>query len=140
MAAYYENVSDADREKVWKSVEGCTSREVFSNPHIYEYMEKIAREQNFRIRLETFTERAASLDSLFNILNAFGFQKEHAQKRIENRIHDVSHAIYGSYADLFVTNDGSLRKSSEAIYSLTSIKSKIVDKKGFLELARSWKT
>jgi len=138
VAAYFENVSDADRNKVWRSVEGCTSREIFSNPHIHKYIAILAREQHFRIRVETFKKREASFEHLFNILNAFGFQKEHAHKRIEHRVHDVSHAIYGSYADLFVTNDGSLRKSSEAIYSLTGMKSKIVDRKGFLELARSW--
>lgn len=140
VAGYHENVSDRDKNEVWASVQRCTPQNVFSNPNIHAYIDKIAREDGFRIRLETHQDRENTLENLFNILNYFGFQKVDTALRIEGRIHDVSHAIYGSYADVFVTNDKKLRKSSEAIYSYTGIDVRIVDLNGFLDLAETWKS
>jgi|LADL02.1.fsa_nt_gi hypothetical protein len=139
VAGYHENVSDREKNKVWASVQRCTSQNVFSNPYICEYIEKVERENKFRIRIETHQHREKTFENLFTILNAFGFQKVDVDHRIEGRIHDVSHAIYGSYADVFATNDKKLRKSSEAIYAYTGIETRIVDLKGFLDLAENWK-
>jgi len=135
---FYENVSDTCRDEIWEELQVTTPRDVFSSSHIYAFIDNLARNENFRIRLDSFKEREATFDCLYNVLNAFGFQKVHSEHRIEGRMHDVSHAIYAYYADMFVTNDGKLRKSSDAIYAYTGVKTQIVDRRGFLELSDTW--
>lgn len=110
--------------------------EVFTEPVIRDHMECMARSVGFRIRKSTFVEREATLAVLFDALNMFGFRPDHSDKRVENRVHDVSHAIYASYADIFVTDDDKLRDSTKAVYMLCGFDVKILDRDEFLEFSK----
>lgn len=136
----FKNIKEKDKIKIIKSVENSTPDNVFYNEYIYSFIENMARYFGFRMSLETYALRTETFDRLFGILNAFGFRKEHRDEHIEGRMHDVSHAIYGSYADVFVTNDRKLRDSSAAVYKRVGIKTSVIDRKEFLELAGTWKS
>lgn len=71
------------------------------------------------------------MSTLFDVLNVFGFAKVHVDHRVGNRVHDVSHAIYASYADVFVTNDMKLNRSCKAVYGLCRIDVEVLDRKQF---------
>jgi len=123
-----EKAAEATREKVRK----CHWTKVFSEPHVLEHVDHLAREHGFRLRTSTFQDRERTLSTLFDVLNAFGFKAEHAAKHIENRVHDVSHAIYASYADVFVTNDDKLRDTTKAVYQRCGFEVEILDREQFL--------
>jgi len=114
-----------------------SSREIFSDRYVFSFLEHCAVKRNFRVRTDTFHGREATIDFLLKVLNIFGFRKEHGQKRVENRIHDVSHAVYGSYADIFVSNDRKLRHSVMAVYSFISIQTHILNREEFLAFSRT---
>lgn len=69
------------------------------------------------------------------VLNAFGLKAELADKHIENRVHDVSHAIYASYAAVFVTDDRKLLDSSMAVYERCGFGVEILNREQFLASA-----
>lgn len=120
-----------------KRVQKCSFDNVFSDPAIIDHMGYMARVKGFRIRSSTFIEREATFSILFDALNIFGFRPGHSDKRVENRVHDVSHAIYASYADLFVTDDDKLRNSTKAVYKLCGFDLPILDRGEFIALSRS---
>lgn len=126
-------------EKFWKKMhkkcEHLSQDEIFSEWSVISFLEDCAITQGFRIRANTFHEREVTIDILFKVLNIFGFRKEHSPKRVENRLHDVSHAIYASYADIFVSNDRKLRHSATAIFSLIGIKTCVLDRGEFLKFS-----
>lgn len=55
-----------------------------------------------------------------NLLEKIGYYRE-ARDKSRARLHDVSHIIYASYCDTFVTADRKLAKKAQAIYSLLGI-------------------
>lgn len=128
-------------EKFWNSMhkkcEEMSHEEIFSEWNVFSFLDYCAITQGFRIRTDAFCEREATIEVLFKVLNFFGFRKEHSPKRVENRLHDVSHAIYASYADIFVTNDRKLRHSAMAIFSLIGIQTRVLDRAGFLNFSGS---
>lgn len=135
MLSYVSEEDRADFEKTRDKVRQCRWQEVFSEPIILEHVGYMARCLGFRMRLETFQERERTLATLFDVLNGFGFRAELNAKRVKNRVHDVSHAIYASYADVFVTRDRDLREQSKAVFQLCGIKVEILDYDEFIARA-----
>ena len=119
-----------------KRVQKCSIENVFSDPFMLDQIDCIARYKGFRIRHSTFIEREATLSVLFDLLNISGFRPDHSDKRVENRVHDISHAIYASYADLFVTDDDKLRDSTKAVYRLCGFDLPILDRDEFIAMSR----
>ena len=66
-------------------------------------------------------------------LEKLGFFREKKQK-YRSRLHDVSHIIYSSYCDIFITNDKNLYNKAKAIYSLLKIDTEIYMKDEFIEM------
>lgn len=124
-------------EKLHRSIQKLPPNQVFSHPDIFELIEKMARFLRFRLLKDTYFDRLATMSDLFDVLNLFGSQTESSEKRLENRLHDISHSIYASYSNIFVTDDRKLRKSTEAIYHFTGIETHIIDKSTFLEMFRT---
>ncbi|MBH0019662.1 hypothetical protein I6F40_04655 [Pseudoalteromonas sp. SWXJ133] len=48
-------------------------------------------------------------------------------------LHDTSHAIYGAYADVFVTNDGNFARKVKAVYEWLGVETRVMTRKEFLE-------
>ena len=133
--SYVPEAELAEFEKTRNKVRQCQWHEVFSEPIVFEHIDYMARFLGFRMRLETFQERERTLATLFDVLNGFGFRAELNAKRVENRVHDVSHAIYASYADVFVTRDRDLREQSKAVFQFCGIKVAILDYDEFIARA-----
>ncbi|EJL6350374.1 hypothetical protein NMR58_003319, partial [Vibrio cholerae] len=52
-------------------------------------------------------------------------------------MHDTTHAIYGAYTDVFVTNDGNFAKKVEAVYKWLGVKTKVMTRQQFIEIELS---
>lgn len=66
---------------------------------------------------------------LFDILEVVGYHPEKSKdavKKFRSRMHDVSHAIYGSQADYFVIEDKKFRIKCKAVYSFLGISTQIL--------------
>ena len=62
---------------------------------------------------------------LYNFLETIGYRTEKRGKS-RSRMHDVTHGIYATSADLFVIGDKRYRKKTMAIYSLLEIPTKVI--------------
>ncbi len=65
---------------------------------------------------------------ILNFLEKIGYNQEENNKlvKLRSRMHDVTHAIYGSQANYFVTNDHRFRKKLEAVYIFLEIPCKVI--------------
>lgn len=77
------------------------------------------------------TERLIS--TLFNVLESIGYRGEKMKKTV-SRLHDVSHAIYASKADIFVTADARFAAKCEAVYDYAGVPTKVISYEEFLHL------
>ena len=50
-----------------------------------------------------------------------------------NSLHDTTHAIYGAYCDIFVTNDKKLKQKTSAAYQWLGINTKIFNSNEFIQ-------
>jgi len=73
------------------------------------------------------------VDMSARYLEKLGFFRE-KKKKYRSRLHDVSHIIYSSYCDIFITNDKKLYNKTKAIYSLLKIDTKIYMKDEFVKM------
>lgn len=115
-----------------RSVQKCTPDTVFSNAHVMAWIDNLARNLHFRRRTASFAERRDTIATLFDVLNMHGFQAEPRPHRTENRVHDVTHAIYATYADVFVSNDRKLRNTAKAVYLWCGLETEVIDRPEFL--------
>lgn len=69
--------------------------------------------------------------SLFNLLDfvCYRHDKNHAA-----RLYDSSHAYFGQYCDVLVTNDKRMTIKTEAVYSYLGIKSRVLTADEYLEM------
>lgn len=72
------------------------------------------------------------LELAFNYLELIRYKPE-SIKKSRSRIHDCSHAIYASSADIFVTNDKRFLDKIKAVYNYFSINTKILSLDEFVE-------
>lgn len=73
------------------------------------------------------------LSVIFNKLEVIRYYPE-KEMLFRSRLHDVSHAIYASYCDYFVTEDLKLSKKTKAAYSYANIKTNVIDLKKLKEI------
>lgn len=73
-----------------------------------------------------------SVNLASNWLEKMGYYRENVKKS-RSRLHDVSHIIYGRYANVFVSNDKKLLKKAKAIYSLLGISTSVLTIEEFIE-------
>lgn len=81
-------------------------------------------------------ERILSL--LYNFLEVIGYHAESTNK-IRSRMHDVSHGIYATASDVFVTGDEKFYKKTKAIYKFLEIPTIVFNKSEFNEYVTSIK-
>lgn len=67
---------------------------------------------------------------LYNFLEKIGFKSE-PLKKLCSRMHDVSHGIYATGADILVTGDDKFYKKTKAIYSLLEVPTLVLSKSEF---------
>lgn len=123
--------------KIQKRLEKTSPENVFMDHDVLFSIDRLAREENFRLHINTHQERLIVISTLFDILEFFGYRKEYNIKRYENKMHDISHAIYASYCNYFVTDDKKLYDSCLAIYKLLKIKTIVLSKQSFIEFSNS---
>ncbi|MBJ8554091.1 hypothetical protein [Acinetobacter bereziniae] len=73
------------------------------------------------------------IDNLVNFLELIGYYPD-SQSRSRSNMHDVSHLIYASKADYFITGDKKTRYKAKAIYSFLDLRTKVLDKDEFITL------
>jgi hypothetical protein len=75
------------------------------------------------------------IDIAFRSLEEAGFDLE-AKKKNRSAIHDVSHAIYGSRADIFVSGDKKLLRKSKATFHMLKAQTRVMSVEEFMEFVR----
>ncbi|ARW49448.1 hypothetical protein [Acetobacter pasteurianus] len=73
-----------------------------------------------------FSERRNLIAMLFMILEKYGWKQSSDPKKAGNNMHDVTHAIYASYGDIFVTNDQRLKDLSKAVFMFMGLKTEVI--------------
>lgn len=93
------------------------------------------RKADFTLDMKYFKKclwHFVELETVIELLNDFvlepcGYNKDGKKKKNNSgRIHDVSHMIYASYCDVFVTKDKLLKKRAEAIYYFLGIRTQVI--------------
>jgi len=74
-----------------------------------------------------------SIDNLVCFLELIGFYSDRLNQYRSN-LHDISHLIYASKADYFVSGDKKTRCKAKAVYSFLNIETKVIDKDEFINL------
>jgi PIN domain nuclease of toxin-antitoxin system len=80
---------------------------------------------NFNNIKDKFYILESYINSAANVLEWIGYYRE-KEKKSRSRMHDVSHIIYSSYCDIFITSDKNLYMKTKAIFSLLEIKMKVI--------------
>ena len=143
------NISNLNEKDIWdnhyikEAIERFNCSEIkeyirlINNSTDYQYKnfpnnEKVSRvDDDFKIKKFIFKERKYSrieieltFEILFQLLNANGYRKEKKDKSVSS-IHDVSHAIYGLYCDIFVTCDENFYKKLKAVHYYLGIEREV---------------
>jgi hypothetical protein len=79
-----------------------------------------------------FHERQNAVLSTMNLLEEIGYWAD-PFKKYRSQMHDVSHAIYASMADVLVTDDERFRQRVEAAYDFLEVPTAVVSPQDFLE-------
>lgn len=159
-AIYY---SSLDKQKIWDEAELARKVKIF--PEYLKYRnqigmhslisiygikdaEEIWKKQkisnDFKLSLNCFAEGFPSfstlecvIEFLNGILNECGYHRDKGVRKSQSGIHDVSHAIYGTYCDFFVSLDDSFRKRLDAIYYYLGIKTEVMSYEELVKKLRS---
>lgn len=75
-----------------------------------------------------FPLHEALVEKIFEFLEKIRFYSEKSKDYISS-LHDVTHAIYASYCDIFVTNDKRLKKKTEVIFTWLGVDTCVLNKK-----------
>lgn len=95
---------------------------LFSNTDLF--WEKYRKDQKFLFE---------SLTAIVNIIEVLDNNPE-SPKKYQSHLHDVTHLIYATHSDIFVTNDKRLRAKASEIYDFFKIPCKIIDYADFENL------
>ena len=74
-----------------------------------------------------------SLEQIVNVIEILDNNPEPAEK-FQSHLHDVTHLIYATHSDIFVTNDKRLRAKANEIYDFLKIPCKVIDYTDFKNL------
>ncbi|MFT8347321.1 hypothetical protein [Clostridium saccharoperbutylacetonicum] len=72
-----------------------------------------------------------NIEELFNLLEIIGYNSEN-NKKSRSRLHDVTHAIYATKANYFITNDNKFRNKCIAVYSFLGVTTKVCEYEKFI--------
>lgn len=81
---------------------------------------------NFSRLVNSHKELEYTIEVLFRVLNYCGYYADKKPETAISGIHDVSHAIYATKADVFVTTDNRFAQRCMAVYSFLGIKTKVI--------------
>lgn len=73
------------------------------------------------------------MEYLHNLLNKCGFHRDKELRKTKSGIHDVSHSIYGTYCNYFITLDYGFNKRLDAIYNFLGIETKVLSMNDFVK-------
>lgn len=82
----------------------------------------------------SYIQLECTVEVLNDILCCVGYNKDKKLRKTNSGIYDVTHAIYGTYCDYFVTLDKRFLKRIKAIYYYLGIKTKCVTWEEFQQL------
>jgi hypothetical protein len=118
---------------------------IFSHEGIERYAEVSFKENNLdykkipspEIFKKSHHKKEEYITVLMNLLEKSGYkqEKKNHEASITGRMHDVSHSIYASQADYFVTNDERLGNKTAATYYKLGIPTKVLSIDDFLTLS-----
>ncbi|WP_417814328.1 hypothetical protein [Thalassospira alkalitolerans] len=133
--------SDGPSKRILKKFEKINPHEVFDNDSVLKFLRRMKEKEkisefttsNLDKDSEVFYDRQRNLTNLFRFLNSIGYSKEHNKLKAKNRLHDTSHALYATYADVFVTNDKKLKKQTQAIFSFLKYPTQVISQEEFIK-------
>lgn len=79
-----------------------------------------------------FSIHEAIIEKLLEFLEVRRFYPDNSINSINN-LHDTTHAIYGAYCDIFVTNDKKLKQKMRAAYQWLGIKTNVINSNEFIK-------
>lgn len=152
-------ISNISYDEIWS--ENIIENEISKFPEFYEKYSKVIKlcllmtygGESFEIKRgnlpETFVLEKNCLKNnndfaitemlvefLNNVLCKCGYNKDKNQRTTLSGIHDVSHMIYATYCEYFVTNDERLRKRANAIYYYLGKNVKVMNLEQFNDLQK----
>lgn len=80
----------------------------------------------FSLYKNSFFHLQNYIELLFRILNQNGFNSEKSEKTSASGIHDVSHALYATKANLLLTEDKRFYKKCKAVYFYLGVPTKVI--------------
>lgn len=80
----------------------------------------------FKNNIPNFHLLECVMEYLHKVLNECGYHRDTEIKKTISGIHDVSHSIYATYCNYFVTLDNKFRKRTEAIYYYLGLKTELL--------------
>lgn len=106
---------------------------LFDEPHILEAFNADLRNKSLSVTgigvaehlAESHMQRQTSVTLTMNFLERIGFFADKFDK-FRSQMHDVTHAIYGSAADIFITRDQHLLYRLRAAYTLLRVPTRVL--------------
>jgi hypothetical protein len=89
--------------------------------------------------LKSHTAFERCIEITFCYLELIRYRPE-AVKKSRSRMHDVSHAIYGSITDILVTDDDRFSKKLQAVYKYWGIETEVLNTDGFINSVKLTET
>lgn len=84
--------------------------------------------------INSYFKRLEIIQSLCNILDIFGYRKDASESQLVNKIHDVSHLIYSSCANILVSDDKKLNTRARAIFPYIGSTTKVLFSNQFINI------
>lgn len=81
---------------------------------------------NFAVLKSSHKQLEYTIEILFRILNFSGYYAEKSEKTTISGTHDVSHSIYGTKADCFLSTDKRFVKKCQAVYHFLGVNTPII--------------
>lgn len=84
------------------------------------------KKNNYDRLKKSHTELEYTIEILFRILNNYGYYAEKTEKTAISSTHDITHAIYATKADYFISTDERFYRKCEAVYHYIGAYTKIL--------------
>lgn len=127
-----ESIELFNRNEIMKYINEANHEIKINNNKLNKEDQILEIRNNFKIKKFLYKEENCSrheielaFQILFELLNANGYWKEKDEDKAISSIHDVSHAIYGLYCDIFITCDHNFYKKLLAVYYYLGIEKKV---------------
>jgi len=103
---------------------------LFANETIQNLLVDFLKDNNVKIKKWNEIKNShesiqGNISIIFDFLESIGYKTD-GVKQYRSMMHDVTHAIYGTISDIFITNDKNFFKRIKAIYSYFEIPVKVL--------------